>query len=85
MKAANDAEPSCSQASLEPKSDSEPDLDGRLVLAMSHLTVALAELTEGLTQQAAAISELAMSNQALADAVTSQPDEGDEPEVGYLS
>lgn len=55
------------------------------MMAMSHLTIALAELTEGLTKQAEAISQLAMSNEALADAVTSQPDEGEEQESGYLS
>lgn len=85
MKAANDAEPNSLPQSQEQKSDSEPGLDGRLVLAMSHLTIALAELTEGLTKQAEAISQLAMSNEALADAVTSQPDEGEEQESGYLS
>lgn len=84
MKAANDAGQSSLMQSPEQKSDSEPDLAWRLVMAMSHLTIALAELTEGLTKQAEAISQLAMSNQALADAVTSQPDEGEEQESGYL-
>lgn len=85
MQAANDAGQSSLMQSPEPKSDSGPGLDGRLVMAMSHLTIALAELTEGLTKQAEAISQLAMSNEALADAVTSQPDEGEEQESGYLS
>lgn len=84
MKPANDAEPNSLPQSQEPKSDSEPGLDGRLLVALGRLTIALAELTEGLTKQAEAISQLAMSNEALADAVTSQPDEGEEAEQGYL-
>lgn len=85
MKAANGVEPNSLPQSQEPKSDSEQDLAGRLVLALGRLTIALAELTEGLTKQAEAISQIAMSNEALADAVTSQPDKGEEAEQGYLS
>jgi hypothetical protein len=67
VKAANDAVPSCSTLLPEQKSDSALGLDG-LILAMS-------QLTEALIQQAEAISQLAMSNEALANAVASQPEE----------
>lgn len=62
---------------LKQRSDSVPGLES--------LIPALRELTEALIQQAEAISQLAMSNEALANAVTSQPEEGDEAESGYLS
>lgn len=67
MKAANDVAPSCSTPLLEQKSDSALGLDG--------LILALSQLTEALIQQAEAISQLAMSNEALANAVSSQPEE----------
>lgn len=61
---------------LKQSSDSVPGLES--------LIQALRELTEALIQQAEAISQLAMSNEALANAVMSQPD-GEEAESGYLS
>lgn len=77
MQAANDAVPSCSTQLPEQRSDSAPDLDG--------LILALSQLTEALIQQAEAISQLAMSNEALANAVASQPEEDGEQDSGYLS
>jgi len=77
VKAANDAVPSCSTPLPEQKSDSGLDLDG--------LILALSQLTEALVQQAEAISQLAMSNESLANAVASQPEEDGEQESGYLS
>jgi len=77
VKAANDAVPSSLPQSQGQKSDSAPGLDG--------LILALSQLTEALIQQAEAISQLAMSNEARANAVMSQPDDGGEQESGYLS
>jgi len=70
VKAANDAVPSSLPQSQGQKSDSAPGLDG-LILALSQLTEALIQL--------------AMSNEARANAVMSQPDDGGEQESGYLS
>lgn len=85
MKAANGAANGLSECSPQEQSDSGQGLAGRLELALAHLTVALAELVEAITKQAEAISQLAISNEALANAVTSQPDDGNEIDSGYLS
>lgn len=76
MKDAFAVEPSSLLQSQEQRSDSVPGLES--------LIPALRELTEAMIQQAEAISQLAMSNEALANAVTSQP-YGEEAESGYLS
>ena len=76
MPDANDAVNASNECSPKELSDSAPDSE--------RLIQSLQSLTEALIQQAEAISQLAMSNVALADAVTSQPDEDEEQGSGYL-
>lgn len=53
-------------------------------LDLADLIQGLTQLANALVQQSEAISQLAMSNVALADAVTSQPEEDEEQGSGYL-